>query len=33
MNLLVTGGNVAAPAFWERLGWSRMDVSAWGKDL
>jgi tRNA (guanine37-N1)-methyltransferase len=33
MNRLVTGGNVAAPAFWERLGWSRMDVSAWGKDL
>jgi len=33
MNLLVTRDNPEAEPFWQHLGWRKMDVSAWGKDL
>jgi tRNA (guanine37-N1)-methyltransferase len=33
MNLLITGDNPEAEPFWQHLGWHKMDVSAWGKDL
>ena len=33
MNLLVTGDNPEAEPFWQHLGWRKMNVSAWGKDL
>jgi len=32
-HLHIEGGNAAAHAFYERLGWHRMDVTAWRKDL